>query len=117
MVFAVSISVCRTSAGVFIWPKYRLGIAILAFLTIFVYTLIFPPDNPFGWLVVLTGAFYSATVAFHKSYGISRLLMLLGSLTWILIGWGYGSIGEIITSCLSAGSICLAAWRHCQAMD
>lgn len=114
VVLAVSVSILRTGAGVFLWPDQRKLIALGAFLFISGCTIVFPPENPVGWLVLLTGAIYSATVVYQDSYGISRSLMFAGSVTWIVIGIGYGSIGETIASALNAGSILLAAWRHRQ---
>jgi hypothetical protein len=112
VVFAVSVSILRTASGVFLWPQHKMQIALGAFVVITLFTILFPPENPVGWLVIVTGAIYSATVAFHQNYVISRSLMFAGSLMWIVIGIGYGSVGEIIASVFSASSILVAAWRH-----
>lgn len=112
IVFAYSVSILRTSSGVFLSPQYKMRIAFGAFVVITLFTILLPPKNPVGWLVILTGAIYSASVAFHESYIISRSLMFAGSLIWFIIGIGYGSVGKIIASVFAASSILLAAWRH-----
>lgn len=112
VLWALGISIFRTSFGVFLWPERKLPISLGAFVLICLSCIVFPPEKLVGYAVVLTGAIYSANILFQSSYRISRSLMFSGSAIWIIIGIGYGSLGEVLASLISCGSILVASFRH-----
>jgi hypothetical protein len=110
--FAVAISALRTTLAVFLFPEHKKLVAGAAFIVISGICILTNSDGPQGYLVIATAAVYSTCVAFHESYAVSRALMALGLILWIAIGALYGSIGEVVSSAISLGSLVIGVLRH-----
>lgn len=111
-VVAVAVSALRTTLAVFVMPHRKVAIAVVAFLIVTAICLATNVDGPKGYLIIATTLVYSTCVIYHESYAISRSLMALGLVLWIVIGALYGSIGEIVSSAISLTSLGIGVWRH-----
>lgn len=111
-VIAVTVSALRTTFAVFLLPKHKILVAFTAFAVMTAICVFTNQDGPKGYLLVVTALVYSVCVVFHESYAISRSMMAIGLALWILIGYLYGSIGEVISSAISLSSLAIGVWRH-----
>jgi hypothetical protein len=103
-----ALSALRTIFGVFLFPNHRAAVSIAAFIIV---TLICVLTNVYGskgYLVLIATGCFSLAVVWCENYRINRTCMAAGAFSWMVVGFVYGSIGEVISSAISMGSIGIA---------
>jgi hypothetical protein len=114
---SLMVSIIRTLFAIFLFPERRGIVAFASFVVLSALCVVFNNDGWVGYLPVVTAGIYSAVAFFGQNYVVSRALMLLGFICWIVIGAFYGSIIEIVSSGLAIASLLLGAYRHYKSSD
>lgn len=109
---SIVIAMTRTYFAVFAFPRFKGLIVIIAVLAIAVSCHYFGEGRGQDYLPLIGAVVYALAIYFNESYLISRCLMGLGLLCWLLIGVAFTSYPEVISSAVGIGSLLLGFYRH-----
>lgn len=106
------ISLVRAFLSIFIWPIYKAYFILLSLVLICGLTFYQATGLWYEYLPLFSAVFYSLAVYYHDHYKLNRLLMFVGTATWLVIGACNQSYPDMISSAVNMCSIALAFYRH-----
>ncbi|MAI08285.1 MAG: hypothetical protein CMF61_04930 [Magnetococcales bacterium] len=108
----VMIAVLRSGLAVFAFPKHKLTIIILSIFAVWLICFYLGKSGWQSYLPLLGSIIYGTSTYYYDNYTISRILMALGFVVWVCIGFLFNSYAEIISSSIGFISILIGFYRH-----
>jgi hypothetical protein len=108
----VSVAAVRTALVIFVMPQAKTPVIGAALFCSTALCILAAEGQVRDYLPILTSFIFSAALYYNAHYGISRGLIGIGKLIWLIIGILFVSYAEITASLIGILSLLIGVYRH-----